>query len=78
MNDDTMQLALIGLLKLFGIAAHKDEVGSSAYAADGIVPLDEPFLDFYRWHWKFGDGWNADAATLERTLPIALETLRKV
>ena len=36
----------------------KRMVGTPGFPADGIVPLDEPFLDFYRWHWKFGDGWN--------------------
>ena len=26
---------------------------------DGVVPVDDPVLSFYRWFWKGGDGWPA-------------------
>ena len=28
------------------------------FPADRIVPDDQPELNFYRWFWKSGDGWN--------------------
>ena len=28
------------------------------FPVDRIVPDDHPVLDFYRWSWKTGDGWN--------------------
>jgi len=29
------------------------------FPAERIVDDDDPLLDFYRWTWKHGDGWNA-------------------
>lgn len=44
------------------------EIGESAWGvpyqklkgipADRIVPDDQPVLDYFRWFWKVGDGWN--------------------
>ena len=28
------------------------------FPADGVVPDEDPFLNWYRWFWKEGDGWN--------------------
>lgn len=43
-------------------AIHKSGLGRKqgpAYVpASGIVPDDDPVLEFYRWFWKTGDGWN--------------------
>ncbi len=30
----------------------------SAFPADRVVPDDDALLQFYRWFWKQGDGWN--------------------
>ena len=29
------------------------------FPADRVVPYDHPQLEFYRWWWSVGDGWNA-------------------
>ena len=28
------------------------------FPADGVVPDEDPILNWYRWWWKTGDGWN--------------------
>jgi hypothetical protein len=43
-------------------AVSRDGVGSSArrqhVSARGLIDDDNPLLDYYRWFWREGDGWN--------------------
>jgi hypothetical protein len=36
------------------------------FPADRVVPDDHPILDYYRWFWTVGDGWNALHSALHR------------
>lgn len=38
------------------------------FPADRVVPDDHPLLEFYRWFWTVGDGWNGLHTALHRGL----------
>ncbi len=38
------------------------------FPADRVIPDDHPLLQFYRWFWTVGDGWNGLHTTLHRGL----------
>lgn len=38
------------------------------FPADRVIPDDHPLLEFYRWFWTVGDGWNGLHSALHRGL----------
>lgn len=36
------------------------------FPANRIIPADNPILNYYRWFWKTGDGWNSWHSALHR------------